>query len=90
MTTMYENECRRKFYKLLEGYERVSGYSPSQVLSVMVVLDCSVEEAMYLVDEFPKYDDIMWSEATWYEMWLKFTSLKQYLEEDVVNVTTSW
>lgn len=82
MTTMYENECRRKFYELLDNYQRVDGYSPSQVLSVMVVLGCTEEEAMWLLDFLPDYDDIDWSEATWYEMWNTFTDLKRNVFAD--------
>jgi hypothetical protein len=85
MTIQYDNQCRKKFYELLDGYTRVSGYSPSQVVSVMTVLGCDAQEAMYLLDNLYKYDDIDWSEATWYEMWTTFTSLKEILDEKVAE-----
>lgn len=74
---MYENKCRRKFYELLDEYQRVSGYSPSQVLSVMVVMDCDEQEAMRLVDIEAENSDLDWSEASWYEMFEHFTELKE-------------
>jgi hypothetical protein len=77
----YENKCRTKFYELLDGYTREPGYSPSQVVSVMTVLGCSPQEAMYLLDNLYTYDDIDWSEATWGEMLITFTSLQELLAE---------
>jgi hypothetical protein len=71
MTIQYDNQCRKKFYELLDGYTRVSG--------------CDAQEAMYLLDNLYKYDDIDWSEATWYEMWTTFTSLKEILDEKVAE-----
>jgi hypothetical protein len=66
METEYDIQCRRKFYELLETHERQSGYSPSQLLSVMIVMECGKEKAMRLIDEHAYGVD--WSEATWEEL----------------------
>ena len=66
MDTKYDIACKRKFYELLETHERQAGYSPSQLLSVMIVMECDKEKAMSLIDEHAYGLD--WSEATWTEM----------------------
>lgn len=81
----YDNKCRVKFYELLPTYERKSGYSTSQVVSVMTVLDCDETEAMGLIDALPKYDEVDWSEATWDEILETFISLRKILASEVGN-----
>lgn len=66
METKYDIACRRKFYEMLETEPRQSGYSPSQLLSVMIVMECDRWTAMGLIDEHAHGLD--WSEATWVEM----------------------
>lgn len=79
MTTMYENKCRKKFYELLDNYERVSGYSPSQVVSVMTVLDCNETDAMEIIDFADKWGSLDWSEASWYETFIYFDEARKAL-----------
>lgn len=66
METKYDRACKRKFYELLQIEPRQSGYSPSQLLSVMIVMECDRQKAMSLIDEHAHGLD--WSEATWTEM----------------------
>lgn len=66
MDTKYDIACRRKFFEMLETEPRQSGYSPSQLLSVMIVMECDRQKAMSLIDEYASGLD--WSEATWTEM----------------------
>lgn len=66
METEYDIECRRKFYKMLETERRQNAYSMSQLLSVMIVMECDKWTAMGLLDEHGYGID--WSEATWTEM----------------------
>lgn len=66
METEYERACRRKFYEMLETEPRISGYSQSQLLSVMVVMECDSSTATGLLDQFGH--ELDWSEATWTEM----------------------
>lgn len=65
METKYDRECRVKFYQLLETEPRQAGYSPSQLLSVMIVMECDAEKAKELLDKYAYGLD--WSEATWEE-----------------------
>lgn len=82
MTTMYEDKCRRKFYELLDNYERVDGYSPSQVLSVMTVLNCHETDAMKLIDLTDKCGSLDWSEASWYETFIYFDDARKQMEKE--------
>jgi hypothetical protein len=81
METQYEIDCRVKFYELLEKTERVSGYSHSQVVSVMVVMNCEPSHARQLLDHISTYSDIDWSEATWHELRNEFIALEIILSE---------
>lgn len=65
METDYDRECRRKFYEMLDTEPREAGYSPSQLLSVRIVMECDTETAKRLIDEHAYGLD--WSEATWEE-----------------------
>lgn len=82
MNTQYENKCRTKFYELLDATERTSGYSHSQVVSVMTVMDCSVEEAQDLLDKSDDYGILDWSEASWEEMKIFFAMVKFYCKNN--------
>jgi len=75
METKYENKCRVKFFEMLETVERTSGYSHSQVLSVMVVMECTSAEAREMLDTYSEFQDIDWSEASWAEMRDAFASI---------------
>lgn len=83
METQYEIDCRVKFYQLLEKTERIPGYSPSQLVSVMVVMNCHSEYARQLLDRIDTYSYIDWSEATWEELREEFESLEIVLSEVV-------
>jgi len=85
MDNNYEIKTLIKFDNILKTYTRKSGYSPSQVVSVMAVLDCDEEEAMSLIDYFRKYEDLDWSEATWYEIWKTFSFIQEIIKEEVAN-----
>jgi hypothetical protein len=50
METKYDNDCRKKYYEVLETEPRHAGYSPSQLVSVMVVMECDATEAKQLID----------------------------------------
>lgn len=65
MDTKYDIACKRKFYEMLETEPREPGYSPSQLLSVMIVMECDRETAKKLIDDHAHGLD--WSEATWAE-----------------------
>ena len=84
METKYENDCRVEFYELLKTTERISGYSPSQLVSVMVVMKCDADYACELLDKLDNYFCLDWSEASWWEMRITFLQVKKYLS-DVVN-----
>jgi len=65
METLYDKECRKKYEQMCETEPRESGYSPSQLFSVMIVMRCDRERAKKLIDEYAYGLD--WSEATWEE-----------------------
>jgi len=75
METDYDRECRKKFYEALETEPRHAGYSPSQLISVMVVMECDSTEAKKLIDA--EYGGLDWSEATWEETRDYFMSVKE-------------
>ena len=81
MEMKYENDCRKKFYELLEVTPRRDKYSTSQMISVMVVMNCDADEACRLLDKLDEYIYLDWSEASWWEMRFAFVSLKNYLSE---------
>jgi hypothetical protein len=83
METQYENNCRVKFYELLDKTERIDGYSHSQLVSVMVVMNCEPVYARQLLDRIDTYSYIDWSEATWHELRDEFTALEIVLSEVV-------
>ena len=62
----YEDKCRNKFNELLDETGPMAGYSKSQVLSAMVILSCTIEEAQKAIDSLDDQPD--WSEATWKEL----------------------
>lgn len=66
MDTLYDIESKKQFEELLATEPRESGYSPSQLFSVMVVMRCSRERAKKLIDEYGNGVD--WSEASWTEL----------------------
>lgn len=70
----YENSCRVKFYELLETVEK-SKYSRSQLVTVMVVLDCDTEKATELLDTLYWYGDPDWSEWSWTEFRAHFNDI---------------
>ena len=79
METDYDRECRKKFYEILETEPRHAGYSPSQLVSVMVVMECDATEAKQLIDE--EWGGLDWSEATWEETQEYFYSVKDFRTE---------
>ena len=66
METKYEIACRRKFYEMLETEPKEDGYSRSQLLSVMIVMECDRDKAMGILDKHAHGLD--WSEATWIDI----------------------
>lgn len=81
MESEYDTLCREKFEALLATEPRHPGYSPSQLLSVMVVVGCDAEKAKRLIDGLTEYGAPDWSEATWEELNGHFTSLQYFLGE---------
>ena len=76
METKYENKCRVYFHELLDIVERTPGYSHSQVLSVMVTMDVSANDARKMLDTYPQFQNIDWSEVSWTEMRDEFTAIR--------------
>ena len=66
LESKYDTDCRNKYHELLKTTPRIPNYSPSQLVSVMVVMECGTDEAMKLIDK-DTYSDLDWSEATWEE-----------------------
>jgi hypothetical protein len=85
--TQYENNCRVKFYELLNTLDidklREGHLSVSQVVSFMTVLDCDMDTAKALVSTLPKYGDPDWSELSWAELSEFTNGLIQYLVENL-------
>lgn len=77
--TKYDTDCRNKYHELLRAEPRHAGYSQSQVLSVMVVMECDATEAKQLIDE--EWDALDWSEATWEEIRDYFMFVKEIQAE---------
>ena len=75
----YDNACRKKFYEILRAEPRHAGYSQSQVVSAMVVMDCDATEAKELIDA--EWDGLDWSEATWDEVRDYFMFVKEIQAE---------
>lgn len=75
METDYDRECRKKFYEILESEPRHAGYSPSHLVSVMVVMECDSTKAKQLIDE--EWGGLDWSEATWEETRDYFMEVKE-------------
>ena len=65
MESKYDTDCRMKYYELVKTTPRIPNYSPSQLISVMVVMECHIGEAMKLIDK--EWGGLDWSEATWEE-----------------------
>lgn len=72
METLYDTECRNKYEEMLKTEPREPGYSPSQLLSVMIVMRCDRKKAKKLIDDYAHGLD--WSEATWVETRDYFTT----------------
>ena len=70
----YENSCRVKFYELLETVEK-NKYSRSQLVTVMVVLDCEAGRAEELLDTLYWYGSPDWSEWSWGEFRVHFNEI---------------
>jgi hypothetical protein len=83
METKYDNDCRKKYYEVLETEPRHAGYSPSQLVSVMVVMECDATEAKQLLDT--EWGDLDWSEATWEETRDYFCAVEELLAESQVS-----
>lgn len=66
LDTPYDIACKQKYWELSEKEPREPGYSPAQLFSVMVVMECDRTEAMKLIDQHAHGLD--WSEASWGEM----------------------
>lgn len=81
--TKYDNACRRKYHEIRETEPRHSGYSPSQLISVMVVMECDVTEAKQLIDE--EWGELDWSEATWEETRDYFYAVKEMRTERLLS-----
>lgn len=81
MDTEYDIICKEKYWHLSRTEPRHPGYSPSQLLSVMVVVGCDAEKAKRLIDGLAEYGAPDWSEATWDELRGHFTSLQYFLGE---------
>lgn len=79
----YDETCRDKFNELLATTPRYSGYSPSQLLSVVVVMECDIERAKKLIDA--EWGDLDWSEATWEETRDYFCAVEELLAESQVS-----
>ena len=79
----YDETCRAKFNELLATTPRHSGYSPSQLVSVMVVMECDATEAKQLIDA--EYGGLDWSEATWEETRDYFYSVKEIMNEGLLS-----
>jgi hypothetical protein len=79
LETEYDNKCRQKYYETLEGLVQESGYSRSQIATVMVVMDCDKEEAMRLLKKTEKYETPDWSEWTWEEFRSLFMEVKKLI-----------
>jgi hypothetical protein len=75
METDYDRECRKKYYEIQGTEPRHAGYSPSQLVSVMVVMECDSTEAKRLIDA--EYGGLDWSEATWEETRDYFMEVKE-------------
>lgn len=68
METTYDTACRLEHSKRLVTEPRQAGYSPSQLVSVMVVMNCDAETAKHLIDKSDYLGYLDWSEATWREI----------------------
>lgn len=79
----YDETCRDKFTELLTTTPRHSGYSPSQLLSVVVVMECDIDRAKKLIDA--EWGDLDWSEATWEETRDYFCAVDELLAESEVS-----
>ena len=79
----YDQTCRDKFTELLATTPRHSGYSPSQLLSVVVVMECDIDRAKKLLDA--EWGDLDWSEATWEETRDYFCAVEELLTESQVS-----
>jgi hypothetical protein len=79
----YDETCRDKFTELLATTPRQSGYSPSQLLSVVVVMECDIDRAKQLLDA--EWGDLDWSEATWEETRDYFCAVEELLAESQVS-----
>lgn len=79
----YDQTCRDKYTELLATTPRHSGYSPSQLLSVVVVMGCDIDRAKKLIDA--EWGDLDWSEATWEETRDYFCAVEEFLAESQVS-----
>ena len=82
METKYETECRLEHDRKLLTEPRQEGYSHSNLVSVMVVLDCDAKTAKGLLDWGDDLGYLDWSEATWYEIRDYFVSGTQWFEKN--------
>lgn len=75
----YENNSRRKFYEVLpivKNADNMNNYSSSQVASIMVCTNLSLEDSKKLCDYMDANNDHPdWSEVTWEEMTQHFREL---------------
>lgn len=76
LETKYDTDCRNKYHELLKTTPRIPEYSPSQLVSVMVVMECGTDEATKLLDK--EWGGLDWSEATWEETHEYFVSVKLF------------
>jgi hypothetical protein len=79
LESKYDTDCRNKYHELLKTTPRIPNYSPSQLVSVMVVMECGTDEAMKLIDK-DTYSDLDWSEATWEETYEHFVCVRGWFK----------
>jgi hypothetical protein len=66
LETEYDTECRKKYELMVKHEPREPGYPPSELFSVMVVMNCDRVTAMKLIDNYGM--DLNWSECSWTQM----------------------
>lgn len=76
MNKKYEDSCREYSAELLGVIDRVSGYSPAQVVSVMVVVGVRQDVARHILKTYAEdFNQLDWSEMSWGEMREEFAAI---------------